>query len=295
MAEGFKTLLMPDQILDFTRTVISQNFMLKNDGALNNKPAGLVGGIMSKLVKKICVLAALPMMAAAGTAEADMSNLTNYEADVYAAAESYVNDPQWADGELDTSYSLKKKKCEEGNFFKMGFNRSFNSKKREKGLEKVHKKCKKVDVKVDEVAYFAGYDKGQLARCSFRYGFFFARGGKDTQWTICNSEELVNFRAGYEVGQTHAPVLKQYKQKEQQVIELEDRIVLLEFDMNNGTDTAEIGDGKKTDYLKMWNRDLNNARASVLQYEARNPEVFDTAQILEDNEHFRPKHWRDQP
>jgi len=246
-------------------------------------------------IRTLSIILTLPLLASTSFAQAPSVGLTQYEKDVYAASEAYVNDPQWAGVALDTSHSLKKKKCVEGHFFKMGFNRAYNSKKREKGLKKIKKKCKKVDVIVDETAYFAGYDKGQLARCGFAYGLRHGRGGNDLSWTICSSSNLENFHKGYEIGQDQAPILNQRNAKKQRVTHLEDKIVLLEYDMNNGTDTAEIGDGKKTDYLVRWNRELKNARATVIKLEARNPEVFDTSELREKNAHFQPKHWKDVP
>jgi len=245
-------------------------------------------------IRKLSIIAIMPFLAITSHAQVKFG-LTPYEENVLTAAEPYVNDPQFASSGIDTDSSLKKRKCEEGNFFKMGFNRAFNGKKREKGLKKVKKKCKKVDVVVDETAFFAGYDKGLLGRCSFVYGFAHGRNGTNIEWTKCNSGNFEHYNRGYEIGQGQAPVLRQHSSSKSRVTFLEDKIVLLEYDMNNGTDTAEIGDAKKTDYLVKWNRELKNARATVIKLEARHPEVFNTTDVIAENLHFVPYNWKDSP
>ena len=177
----------------------------------------------------------------------------------------------------------------------MGFNRSFNEKKRDKGLKKIQKKCKKADVVVDEDAFHAGYDKGLLARCTFSYGLSLGRRSMDPSWTKCDSEDLENFNNGYDIGRSQANVLGSHRAKIERVSELEDKLVLLEFDIKNGTDTAEVGTGDKLAFLKQWNREIKDARRKATELEAKYPDVFDTSQIELDNVHFTPRHWRDQP
>jgi len=231
------------------------------------------------------------------TAFAQMSNvpMTDLEEDVYATAETYVNDPQWKSSGNDTSSKIKEEKCLEGNFFKMGFNRAYNEKKRDKGLKKIQKKCKKADVVVDETAYHAGYDKGLLAKCTFSYGLNLGRRSMDPSWTKCDSDDLDHFNNGYDIGKSQSSVLSTHRAKTERVTHLEDKLVLLEFDIKNGTDTAEVGTGDKLDFLKKWNRELNDARRKATELEAKYPDVFDPSQIKLDNMHFSPRHWKDQP
>lgn len=176
----------------------------------------------------------------------------------------------------------------------MGFNRAFSGRKRERGLEKIQKKCKKVDVVVDETAYFAGYDKGRLTYCSFSQGLSYGRRGTYPGHTICAPKTLKNFYKGFDIGSAQRSVLNEHEAAEERLEFRVKRLRALRYDIDNGTNTAELT-GSKIDWLKKWEAEEKSLRRKLLSLEKTNPDVFNPKPVLEANKHFVPRHWRDQP
>ena len=213
-------------------------------------------------------------------------------AEIIADAKIYTSDPKWANSDNSTNWAIKKKYCKEGNFFKMGFNRALNGRKRERGLEKITKKCSKAGVVVDETAYFAGWDKGSLSYCTFSQGLSNGRISNNSEAGICGPKNFLQYHKGWEIGNEQYYVLSRHTRHKEEAAEWKAKIVTLENDIEYGTTEAGVTKDK-LETLGRWKNALKSQRKEMLTLEQNNPDTFDRSQLIADNKLPWASNWRE--